>query len=79
MNGQDRAQSVTVESGVCRDLVADGFLTVWVGLVVEDGVDRVAAAGAGAGTLSDRVVDHPTVTDAITAGEPRLTQTAPTE
>jgi PAS domain S-box-containing protein len=76
MDSQDRGESATVASGVCRDLVTGGFVTVWVGLVVDDGIDCVAVAGA-AETLSDRAVEGGAVTDAVTAEEPRVTQTAP--
>lgn len=77
MDSQDRRQSATVASGVCRDLVADGFATVWVGLVGDDGVDRVAVAGAGVETLSDGAIEDTTVTSAVTAGDPQVAETAP--
>ena len=77
MNSQDRGQSAPVASGVCRDLVADGFGTVWVGLVGDDKIDRVAVAGASGETLSDRAVDDTAVIDAVADGEPRVTETAP--
>jgi|GEM_PF-2237706 len=80
MGSQDRTRSVTdesVESGVCHDLVADGFVTVWVGLVADSQIDRVAAAGAGVETLSERATDDEPVTDAVAAAEPQVAETAP--
>jgi PAS domain S-box-containing protein len=65
-----------IASGVCRDLVEDGFVTVWVGLATGGQIARVAAAGVGVETLPEQVDDGP-VADAVAAVEPRIVETAP--